>query len=274
MLGRAMVAAAPEGVEVAELLRGDVDLAQPSSVRRALRAHPARWIVNCAAYTAVDAAESEPDVARAINATAVGVIGETARAMGAAVLHVSTDYVFAGDALRPYSEDDAPRPINGYGQSKLDGELALTASGARTLIVRTQWLYGDTGKSFPETMSQRAIAGQPTRVVDDQTGRPTYAPDLAQGLWSLVANDAEGLFHIANGGAATWYEVARAVFDHFGAVGVLTSCSTAEYHSRARRPRYSVLATDKAERLIGALPPWRDALSRFLRGRDARIGRS
>jgi dTDP-4-dehydrorhamnose reductase len=181
-------------------------------------------------------------------------------------VHVSTDYVFAGTASSPYEEGDPVAPVNAYGASKLRGEEAVLSSGAHTLVLRTQWLFGTAGGSFPRTMWERAVAGLPTRVVNDQMGRPTYTRDLAAATWALIARRAAGIVHVTNGGPpATWFAFAREVFVRAGAEALLAPCTTAEYPTPARRPTYSVLSTTRLETLLGGpLPDWRDGLDRFL----------
>jgi dTDP-4-dehydrorhamnose reductase len=224
------------------------------------------WVINCAAYTAVDRAESEASIADAVNAVGPRHISEEAARREIAVVHFSTDYVFPGTATVPYREEDLVAPVNTYGESKLRGERAVLASGAHALILRTQWLFGRAGRSFPRTMLERASAGLPTRVVSDQVGRPTYTRDLASATWRLIEQRAAGIVHATNGGAATtWYAVAREVFARVGAPTLVSACTTDEYPTPARRPGYSVLCTERLESLLpGPLPDWRDALGRFL----------
>jgi dTDP-4-dehydrorhamnose reductase len=188
-----------------------------------------------------------------------------AKATGARVVHFSTDYVFDGTAGRPYCEDDPPHPVNTYGASKLAGEAALRASGARALIIRTQWLFGAHGRSFPRTMWERACRREPARVVDDQFGRPTYTLDLAIATWQLVSRGDEGLVHVANRGVATWFQVAREVFRHAGYPMLAAPCNTADYPTPAQRPRYSALDLTRYETMVSSsLPHWTEALGRFL----------
>jgi len=245
---------------------GDVDITDRAQVASALDAARPDWVINAAAYTAVDRAETERAAADAVNAVGPRFISEEAARRQIAVAHFSTDYVFPGTATSPYLESDPVAPANAYGESKWLGEEAVRASGAHALILRTQWLFGRAGKSFPRTMWERASARLATRVVDDQRGRPTYTRDLAAATWRLVAHRASGTVHVTNGGAdATWYDVAREVFARAGAESLVSPCSTADYPTPARRPAYSVLCTDRLERLLEApLPDWRDALGRFL----------
>lgn len=270
MLARDLIAQAPQTVALMARTRADTDVTAAASVTAALREARPDVVINCAAYTNVDQAESQPDAAFLVNGAAPGTIAEAVKQAGlpALVVHYSTDYVFDGQANRPYREDDPTSPVGVYGASKLAGEQALQASGVRHLIVRTQWLFGVNGRSFPRTMWERATTGKATRVVRDQTGRPTYTADLARATWKLLGEDLPGageIVHVANGGTATWYDVARRVFQAAGTLELLSACTSAEYPTLAKRPAYSVLATDKYQSLTGdALPPWEDAVDRFL----------
>jgi dTDP-4-dehydrorhamnose reductase len=229
-----------------------------------LRDRP-RWVINAAAYTRVDAAEATPSAAFAVNAAAVGALGAICARTGTRVLHFSTDYIFDGQATRPYRENDPPGPCNVYGASKLAGEHLLLTSGAQALLIRTSWLFGASGRSFPRMMWERAIAGQPVRVITDQHGCPTYTTDLAAAAWALIAQEREGIYHVANRSEATWYEVAEQVFAAAAATGLVSPCTTADYPSPATRPKYTVLDTAKVAREAGIiLPTWQDGLARFL----------
>jgi dTDP-4-dehydrorhamnose reductase len=270
MLGQDLVAAAPREATLTPLDR-ECDVTDGAAVQRTVEEAEAEVVINCAAYTAVDRAEEEPEAARMVNARAPETIGEVARTRGALVVHYSTDYVFDGRATRPYREEDPPAPLGVYARTKLEGERALAASGARSIIIRTSWLFGRHGKSFPRTMWERAMAGHATRVVNDQRGRPTFTVDLAQATWRLVTDQLPmpepqtQTFHVANQGIATWYELARYVFDAAGRPELLSTCTSAEYPTPAPRPAYSVLDTSCYEALVGTpLPPWQDAADRFL----------
>ena len=266
MLGTDLRATAPSGTTVIALDLAEADITDRAQVAAAL--HDARpdWVINAAAYTAVDRAESERAIAEAVNGIAPGYIAEEAVRRGVALVHYSTDYVFAGTATSPYREDDPVAPVNAYGESKLHGEAAVLASGAHALVLRTQWLFGRAGKSFPRTMWERATAALPTRVVNDQMGRPTYSRDLAAATWRLVAQRASGIVHATNAGEpVTWFDFAREVFARAGAETLVSPCATADYPTPARRPMYSVLCTKRLEQLlVGRLPDWQDGLRRFL----------
>ena len=266
MLATDLAAAALAGVSVIALTRRDADVTDREQIARALEGHRPDWVINATAYSRVDDAETNLSAAMAVNADAPGLIGAECAQRDIDVVHFSSDYVFPGDASEPYAETAAARPINAYGRTKLYGEEALRATGARALIVRTQWLFGRAGRSFPRTMWERARRGQPTRVANDQTGRPTYSVDLALATWRLIELGARGLCHIANAGEeTTWFDVARRVFARAGRLEMVTACTSEEYPTPARRPRYSVLDTTHAESLLGEpLPEWKGALDRFL----------
>jgi len=265
MLGRAIARQAPAGVTLVAPDDPRIDVTRPDEVRAALARERPDWVINCAAATQVDDAERDPPRAIAVNAIAPGMLGECCRDANAVLLHFGSDYVFAGDGQRPYTEEDATSPVNRYGESKLAGERRLAESGAESLVVRTQWLFGTPGRSFPRTMWERARARTPSRVVDDQVGRPSLADDVAAASWRLLQAGARGVVHVANAGTATWFELAQAVYDAAGVPELVTPCATSDFPTPARRPAYSVLDTSRMERLLGApLPSWRDALTRFL----------
>lgn len=263
MLAHAIRETVPDGITLIALGKEELDITSPASVHRAIAAHDPCWIINAAAYTAVDRAESESEVAMRVNATGVENLATAARDARIGVVHFGSDYVFDGSASRPYTEDDVPHPLNAYGRAKLEGERALVGSGARFFIVRTQWLFGPGGSSFPRAMWSRARAGEPTRVVADQFGSPTYTLDLASAVWRLP--EAGGILNVVNDGVCSWHDVARHIFDAAGRPDLLTPCSTAEYHTAAQRPANSALDTSALVRALGApLPRWEDALSRFV----------
>lgn len=267
MLATDLAREAPAAVDMHPVAHADCDVTDSAAVGRMLDSLRPELVINASAYTAVDSAETERELAERVNGVAVGRLGEMCAGRGARVLHFSTDYVFPGDAARPYREDDPVAPVNSYGASKLLGERLLEASGVEWTVIRTQWLFGANGRSFPRTMWQRARAAQATRVVDDQAGRPTYTVDLAKVTWALVSSRRTGTFHAANQGATTWFGLARYVFERAGVPQLVTPCSTAEYPTPARRPAYSVLDTAKLESVLGApMPSWESAIDRFLAG--------
>jgi dTDP-4-dehydrorhamnose reductase len=265
ILGHDVIDQSPPGCELTALTHKDLDITDRAGLVQAITGLHAEVVINAAAYTKVDQAESEPDEAFRVNRDAVASLAEIAKRDRFLLVHISTDYVFDGDSAAPYVETSEPHPLNTYGASKLAGEEALRASGARHLIVRTQWLFGSHGRSFPRTMWERATTGKATRVVDDQLGRPTYTRDLASAIWRLVLQRCEGTCHVANSGDATWFDVASRVFARAKQPDLLTKCSTADYPTAARRPRRSILSTQRYEHEVGQrLPCWETALDHFL----------
>ena len=230
-------------------------------------------VVNAAAYTAVDRAESEPDAAFRVNARAPGAIAQACAATGALLLHYSTDYVFDGSASRPYREDDATAPLGVYGASKLAGEEAVRASGARHAILRTAWVYAAHGKNFLHTMLRLAGERDELRVVADQVGAPTPAAWIAEASIRILAHGVptSGTWHLVAAGETSWHGFAQAIMDEALAAGLLQRVprvlpiATAEYPTPARRPAYSVLDTERLRRDFGIAPPdWRDGLRAVL----------
>jgi dTDP-4-dehydrorhamnose reductase len=212
-------------------------------------------IINAAAYTAVDRAETEKDAAFKVNGIAPGILAEEARRLGALLVHYSTDYVFDGTKQSAYVEEDRTNPVNAYGASKLEGEKRIRASGCRHLILRTSWVYAPRGRNFFLTMKN---AKQPLRVVDDQRGVPTSSRFLAEYTVSLIRKNVEGLLHLVPSGETTWYGFARAIL---GEGAAITPIRSSEYPTPARRPANSVLDNRKAAALLGALPDWKSVLS-------------
>lgn len=256
-----------------------VDLADLDGLRAALDRIQPDLIVNAAAYTAVDRAEDEPDLAMRVNGKAVGVLGEWAARHDARVLHYSTDYVFDGAAQRPYREDDGPDPVSAYGRSKLAGEFALRASGASYLILRTAWVYAPRGHNFLRTMLRLAGESEVLRVVGDQIGAPTPAELIADVTaqiaprWfnvdqgDMTAHSLDGVYHLTAAGETSWYEFARAILVRALHRGLLArvpevqAIKTNEYPTRAQRPAYSVLDTTRLRETFGVqLPDWREGL--------------
>ena len=257
------------GAQVTALSRAELDVADASAVERVVRdwagAADGRLVVlNAAAYTDVDGAQADQARAFAVNAEGPAALAAVCGAVGATLVHVSTDYVFAGDADTPYEVDAPTGPCSVYGASKLAGEQRVRAGLAAHYVVRSAWVYGDVGRNFVKTIA-RLEAQRPTvDVVDDQRGSPTWSADLAAGLVALARSGAPfGTYHCTNGGETTWCGLARAVFAELGADPVrVRPCSTAQYPRPAPRPPYSVLS-DRSWRAAGIPPlrPWRDALA-------------
>ncbi|HUZ97519.1 MAG TPA: dTDP-4-dehydrorhamnose reductase [Edaphobacter sp.] len=285
--GQLVETLAPLG-EVIAPGRAQLDLASAESIRSVIRAVRPRWIVNPAAYTAVDKAESEPKLAYAINAEAVGVLSEEARKIGAAVIHFSTDYVFDGKGSSPYVETDVAAPTSVYGASKLAGERALAESGASHMIFRTSWVYGAKGKNFLLTILKLAREKETLRVVADQHGAPTWSRDLAEMTAHVIrrCEDASGqhreklpeavaslggIYHAAGSGETTWYEFAREAVllqqrrEPGKQFAELLLISTAEYPTPARRPANSRLDCSKLQERLGwRMMDWRESLQKVL----------
>ncbi len=227
--------------EVIATDRGTLDLAELDATRRTVRDTRADVIVNAAAYTAVDKAELEPALAMRINAEAPGVLAEEAKRSGALLVHYSTDYVFSGEKPAPYVESDAPNPVNAYGRSKLAGERAILASGCRSLILRTSWVYAPRGRNFFLTIARKARAGETLRVVADQRGVPTTARFLAVHTVELIQKGVEGLFNLVPGGSTSWHGFASAIVTAIDAKVEVIAIGSAEFPTPARRPANSVL---------------------------------
>ena len=266
IVGRATVAeAARRGWPVAGLGHADADVTDSRAVADAFARHAPELVVNCAAMTAVDRCEGERDRAFAVNAEAVGVLAAAAIAARARLVLVSTDYVFAGDADRPYREDDPTGPRSVYGASKLEGERrALASPGA--LVVRTSWVFGAGGPNFVDTVAGRLRRREgPLRVVTDQVGGPTYAPFLAKALADLGESGAAGTIHYQNREAVSWFELARAVADAVAPGAEILPATTAEVPRPAPRPAWSVLDVARFEALVGRpVERWRDGLHEHL----------
>ncbi len=230
-----------------------------------------RLVLNAAADTRVDAAETDPHHTR-VNHVAVGLLAARCSEIGALLVHVSTDYVFSGKSIRPYREDDPVDPVNAYGRGKLAGERRAFEEGDEVLVVRTSWVFGAGGVNFVDTILKRVEAGgRELSVVDDQIGRPTYAGDLAGAIRALVDRRVTGIVHFANSGDATWLELAREALRLSGHEDVALKAVSSEAFGRpARRPKRSVLDTSLYERLVKETPrPWRDALAAYLDERRA-----
>jgi dTDP-4-dehydrorhamnose reductase len=223
-------------------------------------------VVHCAAYTAVDRAESEPEKAHAVNAEGTRTVARACREIGALLVAFGTDYVFDGALSRPYREEDPPRPLSAYGRSKLAAEEAIREEGTEHLLVRTQWLYGSRGKNFVLAILEKARAGEKIRVTSDQTGCPTNAGDLARAVLKLLDAGARGTVHFSNEGETTWFGFARFVLERAGPGSPnLVPAPTGELPYPAPRPAYSVLGKEKYRRITGESPrPWQDAAREFL----------
>lgn len=257
------------------LTRTETDLTRPDSLRTALTQLRPDVVVNCAAYNFVDKAETEPEVAFAVNAWGVRSLATVCRDLDCTLVHFSTDYVFGLDEARrtPWTEDDAPGPASIYGLSKLAGEYLVRAICPKHYVIRTCGLYGvwgsgGKGGNFVETMLRVAGQGKPLKVVSDQVLTPSYTVDVATATAALIGTGRYGLYHLVNASECSWYEFARTIFELAGVKADLSTITTAERKDPARRPGYSVLATEKYRRLgLAGIRPWREALAAYLEER-------
>ena len=274
----ALSARAPAGVTVVALARPELDLARPETIAPALAAARPNVVVNAAAFTAVDLAESQAEAAQQINGAGAGAVAAAARGLGVPVIQISTDYVFDGHLDRPYREDDATGPVSAYGRSKLAGEQAVAARAPDHAILRTAWVYSPFGKNFVRTMLRLAGERSEIGVVADQIGSPTGAYDIADAIIRVARNllarrdDASlrGVFHMAATGEASWADVAEAIFAERAAVGqgavAVRRIATADYPTPALRPANSRLDGTRLATVHGVtLPPWRGALGSCVR---------
>ncbi len=259
--------------EVIALDRSQLDLVQPEQIRTVLQSLKPAIIVNPAAYTAVDKAESEPELAKAINGTAPAFLAEEAKRLDALLVHYSTDYIFDGEKTTPYDENDVPHPIGSYGRTKLAGEQAITASGCRHLIFRTCWVYGRRGHNFMRTMLRLAAERDELRVVDDQFGAPTWSRMIAETTALALARHTgqQGIYHLAAAGECSWHGFAEAIIHDANTLGILTKCppvrriTSADFPTPTRRPASSRLDCARlAQDFDLRLPTWQSQLTSCL----------
>jgi dTDP-4-dehydrorhamnose reductase len=247
-----------------------VDLADPRSLSSLVQESAPDAVVNAAAYTAVDRAESEYEMAQRINSEAPGMLGGLLRDRGIPVVHYSTDFVFSGELDRPYREDDEPGPLSVYGETKLGGEQSLMATGANAIVLRTSWVYGVRGSNFLLTMLRLFGERDELRIVDDQVGAPTWSRMLAEATAQILcrtmrgeleAERVKGIYHSTNGGETSWFDFALAILEASGRRCSLLPIPTSEYPAPARRPAYSVLDNRKLRETFGlVLPDWEVSL--------------
>lgn len=223
-------------------------------------------VVNCAAYTDVDKAEEESETAFLINGLGPRHLALACRQSGSTLIHISTDYIFNGQANRPYQIYDTPCPVSVYGASKLFGEAAVRETGGRFFIARTSWLFGPNGKNFVATILALARQRDELKVVDDQTGSPTYTVDMAKAIADLASTNIYGTYHITNTGVTTWYELAKKIVSAAGLKTKVNPCKTQEFPRPAPRPAYSVMDPFPLKQVIGyKMPPWEDAVERYVK---------
>lgn len=271
-LGRALVATAIPTDALTALNRTECDITRADAIEAAVRAAQPDLVINAAAYTAVDRAESEIEAATALNAVAPGVIARVARTMGARTVHVSTDFVFGGGAGTPLGPTDPTDPLGVYGLTKLEGEQAVAAADSDALIVRTAWVYAAAGANFVNTMLRLMRERPRLTVVADQIGTPTWARSLATGIWGLARAGASGIYHYTDAGVASWYDFAVAIAEEAVGAGLLermpevAPIRTSDYPTPARRPAYGVLDKSATWEMLGApAPHWRANLRLCLR---------
>jgi len=262
--------------QVIAVTRPEIDLTQTDNLRKIIRETQPEIIINAAAYTAVDKAETEPELATAINTTAPQIIAEESQKLGSFLIHFSTDYVFNGNSNYPYQESDITNPVSVYGQTKLAGEIAIQKACSQYMIIRTAWVYGTYGKSnFVKTMLRLGKERPEARVVTDQIGSPTWAQDIALTITQIIpqlTSEIAGIYHYTNSGVASWYDFATAIFEEAEKLGFplkinqVIPITTPEYPTPAKRPAYSVLACQKISKILGTHPPhWRQRLILMLK---------
>ncbi len=291
MLGRAWrELLAARGIAFDHGDRDEIDITSAASIARAIAGKGYTHVINCAAWTDVDAAEADEAGATRLNGAAVGLLADACAAHGAMLVHYSTDYVFNGQATTPYRTDQARDPLNAYGRSKAAGEEALErwvlpplpfrkgsgeGSGLRWLCLRTSWLYAPWGKNFVRTIAGAALARPQLKVVNDQRGRPTSAEHLARVSLSMIESGASGMHHATDGGECTWFDFASAIADYLRRhspagtpVAKVDPCTSAEFPRPAKRPAYSVLDLSRTEELVGEMPDWRQNVDEVMKRRE------
>lgn len=257
-----------EGGSVVAWARSELDITHRDSVLAQIGQTAPTVVVNCAAYTDVDGCESNQEKATSVNGQGPGHLAEACHAAGAMLVHYSTDFVFDGESRRPYRPDDRTNPLSVYGSSKLQGERAIVSRNCRSLIIRTSWLYGRHGRNFVEAILGKAQKSEPLRVVNDQSGRPTYTVDLCDATFRLLDAKAAGIVHFANSGQCSWHEFAVEIVRQAGLSESVATLSSAQLGRPARRPAFSVLDLSSYEEATSATPRhWKEALTEYLRSR-------
>lgn len=271
-VGRAVIAAAPEGPELVAVGHGELDVGDASAVDRYVSDARPDVIVNAAAYTAVDRAESEPQAARRVNTQGPANLARSAASVRARLVHLSTDFVFDGEASKPYAPNDPTNPLSVYGSTKLDGEIAARAALPTVVVLRTAWVYDATGRNFVQTMLKLMRERGSLHVVDDQFGTPTSSHSVADAIWAIIARPGvTGTHHWTDSGVASWYDFAVAIGEEASAAGKLSASArvspigTAGYPTPAKRPRFSVLDKTVTCAVLGLTPRhWRQNLRQVI----------
>jgi len=265
----------PEAGELISLSRAQLDLSQSEAIARVIETIKPNFVVNAAAYTAVDKAESEPELAWQINAQAPAIMAQSSERIGATLLHISTDYVFNGQKNTPYLESDLSDPLGVYGLSKRDGEELIKKAKGSHIILRTAWVYGLQGKgNFVKTMLRLGQEREILKIVSDQIGSPTWSYDIAMRIAEIIKNIEKvptGIYHFTDSGSISWYDFAMNIFEEAGKLGIplklqqVIPINTDQYPTPAKRPAYSVLSNQKLTDCLGSYPPyWRDSLKKML----------
>jgi len=283
MLGRELsLLLKKSGIDFVETDK-DVDITDFQSLEKYCKNYSFKWIINCAAYTAVEKAENDADICRALNTTGAANVSSCAKNIGASLIHFSTDYVFNGNgivcdktsSLRPYTEDDLTDPIGVYGLSKRDGEISVLENNPKSFIIRTAWLYGEHGNNFVSTMLRLMNERDKINVVDDQRGSPTWAFDLCSVLLTIIKSEKNipfGIYNYTNEGEITWFTFAKEIYKLGKEMGLIknncsiTPCTSDEYPAKVKRPSYSVLDKGKIKTALGiTIPQWDNSLKEYLK---------
>ena len=271
MLGQEMARAARDaGHRVTGVDLPDIDITKEESIQARIAATRPQAVINCAAFTAVDACETDNKRAFAVNARGAGLLAAAAEECGAAFVHFSTDYVFDGRKKSPYVESDPANPASVYGRSKREGELLVRKNCGRSFVLRIAWLYGTGGSNFVKTIralaNKNAAAGSPLRVVNDQTGSPTYTADVCRQTFGMLGTEHFGLYHCTSEGACSWYDFASEIVRAAAIPVTVLPCTTAEFPRPAPRPANSVLENSGLKKLgLNLMPHWKDGFAAFLR---------
>lgn len=254
------------GIEAVGVDIQEMDITDAASVDKVITEADVDAVIHCAAYTAVDAAEDNLDLCRRVNAYGTENIAKVCKKLDIKMIYISTDYVFNGEGTRPWEPDDEREPLNVYGQTKYEGELAVTDNLDKYFIVRIAWVFGVNGKNFIKTMLRLGAERGAVSVVNDQIGSPTYTPDLAVLLVDMIQTDKYGFYHATNEGLCSWYEFACEIFKQAGMDVAVTPVDSTKFPAKAKRPKNSRMSKDKLEEKgFHRLPEWQDALARFLK---------
>lgn len=272
MLGQDVVeAVARRGHDVHGLSRAELDITDTAAVEAAMEELRPQVVINCAAWTDVDGAEANERAAMRVNDAAAGMVSAAAAARGAAIVYVSSDYVFDGQKGEPYVESDLPAALSAYGRSKQAGETSTAIANPRHFVVRSSWLFGAGGPNFVETMLRAAGEQPEVIVVSDQVASPTYTAHLAEAIALLIESDEYGIHHIAGGGRCSWFEYAQEIFDQAGVETRVMAGTTEMLGRPAPRPALSLLVSERPDPIV--LPDWRQGLAEYLAAREARVVR-